>query len=279
MRNIVDDYDIDVHIHLPETEVAKDVSINGAAAAVALISLMIGIPARRDVAILGELTLAGILWPLEQVNEAEVYTARCGKIKHLIVPEENILQLQRIGLDVLQDLSVTGASYLMDVLHILFPHPGARNQQITVPIPTPSPVKDLGSNGTKFPNGNTNGGDSLPVNCIIQPIKDTGLISLLNPRLYMINSNLGLPHTHVHNHGLAHTHGQAMTAPPLAVAGTMPIQTTNIGIVHANHDLRSPLTFNNHDVNQSINQATTSHNQQIIGHSHNESNYSTLFLY
>ena len=116
MQHIHEGYDIDVHIHLPETNVTKDVSIHGAVAAIALISSMTGIPVKKGVVILGELTLAGILWPLEHVNKTEVYTARGGNMKHLILPQENVIQLQNLNEDILKDLSITGASSLLDVL-------------------------------------------------------------------------------------------------------------------------------------------------------------------
>lgn len=111
---------VDIHVHLPETEVAKDVSINGAAAAVSMISVMTGLCVRQDVAILGEITLAGVLWPLEQVNEAEVSTARQANIRHLILPEDNVRQIERVPDDVRDGLKITGIVRLMDVLPLLF---------------------------------------------------------------------------------------------------------------------------------------------------------------
>ena len=111
---------MDVHVHLPETEVAKDVSINGAAVAVSLISVMTGVAVLPNVAILGEITLAGVLWPLEQVNEAEVMTARDNNITHLILPEDNLSQIEKVSADLRDGLKVTGAVRLMDVLEYIF---------------------------------------------------------------------------------------------------------------------------------------------------------------
>jgi ATP-dependent Lon protease len=68
---------VDVHVHLPLTEVAKDVSINGAAAAVSLIAVMASVKVRPEVAILGEITLAGVLWPLEQVRPSHSHLHGC----------------------------------------------------------------------------------------------------------------------------------------------------------------------------------------------------------
>ncbi len=51
MREMENNTEVDVHIHLPETEVVKDVSINGAAAAVSLISLMTGMHVRMYVGV------------------------------------------------------------------------------------------------------------------------------------------------------------------------------------------------------------------------------------
>ncbi len=111
---------LDVHVHLPETEVAKDVSINGAAAAVSMISVMTGLAVRPDVAVLGEITLAGVLWPLEQVNEAEVKTAIDARISHLILPMDNVRQIEKVPKEMRRGLRVTGAVRLMDVINQLF---------------------------------------------------------------------------------------------------------------------------------------------------------------
>jgi hypothetical protein len=111
---------LDVHVHLPETEVAKDVSINGAAAAVSMIAVMTGLPVRPDVAVLGEITLAGVLWPLEQVNEAEVKTAIDARISHLILPMDNVRQIEKVPKEMRRGLRVTGAVRLMDVIDQLF---------------------------------------------------------------------------------------------------------------------------------------------------------------
>lgn len=116
---------VDIHVHLPETEVAKDVSINGAAAAVSMISVMTGLCVRQDVAILGEITLAGVLWPLEQVNEAEVSTARQANITHLILPEDNVRQIERVPHEIRDGLKITGIVRLMDILPLLFLPPSS----------------------------------------------------------------------------------------------------------------------------------------------------------
>ncbi len=114
---------LDMHVHLPETEVAKDVSINGAAAAVSMVAVMTGLPVRPDVAVLGEITLAGVLWPLEQVNEAEVKTAIDAHITHLILPMDNVRQIEKVPKEMRRGLRVTGAVRLLDVIEQLFLSP------------------------------------------------------------------------------------------------------------------------------------------------------------
>jgi ATP-dependent Lon protease len=126
---------IDMHVHLPETELAKDVSIYGAASATSMISIMTGLPVRPDVAVLGEITLAGVLWPLEQVNEAEVLTAKSANIRHLIVPEDNLRQMQRVSPELKRGLKITGAVRLMDVLDVLFEVNGAKTAPMDVAGP------------------------------------------------------------------------------------------------------------------------------------------------
>jgi ATP-dependent Lon protease len=54
------------------------------------------------------------------VNEAEVRTALDGNIQHLIVPQENLAQIEKVPLELRKGLKVTGVCRLMDVLDQLF---------------------------------------------------------------------------------------------------------------------------------------------------------------
>jgi len=100
---------MDIHIHLPAGAIAKDGPSAGAAIAVAIISLLTDRPARRDVAITGEMTLTGQLLPVGGIREKVIAAARGGVTKVLLPTRndeevatlsddiKNSLQLQLVG--------------------------------------------------------------------------------------------------------------------------------------------------------------------------------------
>src|SRR6266404_4314943 len=78
----------DIHVHVPEGATPKDGPSAGVAMATAIVSMMTGIPVRRDLAMTGEITLRGRVWPIAGLKEKLPSTLRCG-IKTGIIPEEN----------------------------------------------------------------------------------------------------------------------------------------------------------------------------------------------
>lgn len=79
---------LDIHIHIPSGAIPKDGPSAGITIFFALLSLFLNRPARRDVALTGELTLTGRILPVEGVREKLLAAQRAG-IKTVILPEKN----------------------------------------------------------------------------------------------------------------------------------------------------------------------------------------------
>jgi len=85
----------DIHIHIPAGAVPKDGPSAGITVAMALISLLTGRPARRDVALTGELTLSGRILPVGGIREKILAAQRAG-VKVVIFPQRNEIDVNSL---------------------------------------------------------------------------------------------------------------------------------------------------------------------------------------
>jgi ATP-dependent Lon protease len=95
----------DIHIHVPAGSIPKDGPSAGATIALALISLLTGRPARRDVAISGEITLSGRILPVGGIKE-KLLAARQAGVKIVVMPNKNSIDLKSIHQDVKKGLEI-----------------------------------------------------------------------------------------------------------------------------------------------------------------------------
>ena len=75
-------------MHVPEGATPKDGPSAGVAMVSAIVSVMTGIPVRRDVAMTGEITLRGRVLPIGGLKE-KLFAAARGGMKTVLIPEEN----------------------------------------------------------------------------------------------------------------------------------------------------------------------------------------------
>jgi ATP-dependent Lon protease len=105
----------DIHIHVPAGAVPKDGPSAGITMATALASAVTGRPARRDVAMTGEITLRGRVLPIGGLKEKVLAAHRAG-IKTVIVPEENQKDLIEIPGNVRKQMKIVLVAHMDEVL-------------------------------------------------------------------------------------------------------------------------------------------------------------------
>jgi ATP-dependent Lon protease len=111
--NIPEDFfdNHDIHIHVPAGAIPKDGPSAGATIAIALISLLTGRPARKDVAVSGELTLSGRILPIGGIKE-KLLAARQAGVKVVVLPLKNQVDVETLPEDVKKGLEI----YLVDTI-------------------------------------------------------------------------------------------------------------------------------------------------------------------
>ena len=122
----------DIHVHVPEGATPKDGPSAGIAMVTAIVSVMTGIPVRKDVAMTGEITLRGRVLPIGGLKE-KLLAALRGGIKKVMIPEENAKDLAEIPDSVKNGMEIIPVSHVSEVLkHALVRQP--------VPIEWTEPV-------------------------------------------------------------------------------------------------------------------------------------------
>ncbi|WP_062202837.1 endopeptidase La [Aureimonas sp. AU12] len=109
----------DIHVHVPEGATPKDGPSAGVAMATAIISVMTGIPVRRDIAMTGEITLRGRVLPIGGLKEKLLAALRGGMTK-VLIPEENAKDLVDIPDNVKNALEIVPVSRMGEVLQHAF---------------------------------------------------------------------------------------------------------------------------------------------------------------
>jgi ATP-dependent Lon protease len=105
----------DIHVHVPEGATPKDGPSAGVAMVTAIVSVMTGIPVRRDVAMTGEITLRGRVLPIGGLKE-KLLAAQRGGIKTVLIPEENAKDLVEINESIKKGLDIIPVTRMDEVL-------------------------------------------------------------------------------------------------------------------------------------------------------------------
>jgi ATP-dependent Lon protease len=133
---------VDIHVHVPEGATPKDGPSAGVAMATSIISVITGIPVRRDVAMTGEVTLRGRVLPIGGLKEKLLAALRAG-IKTVLIPQENEKDLAEIPDNVKQGLNIVPVATVEEVLKVALvrtPEPIVWEEPLDDAVTTPVPV-------------------------------------------------------------------------------------------------------------------------------------------
>ena len=105
----------DIHVHVPEGATPKDGPSAGIAMATSIVSVLTGIPVRRDVAMTGEITLRGRVLPIGGLKEKLLAALRAG-ITTVFIPKENEKDLADIPDNVKKNLKLIPVADVDEVI-------------------------------------------------------------------------------------------------------------------------------------------------------------------
>ena len=104
----------DMHVHVPEGATPKDGPSAGIAMTLSMVSALTGIPVRADVAMTGEITLRGEVLPIGGLKE-KLLAALRGGIKHVLIPKDNVKDLEEIPQNVKDGLEIHAVKWIDEV--------------------------------------------------------------------------------------------------------------------------------------------------------------------
>ena len=105
----------DIHVHVPDGATPKDGPSAGLAMVTSIVSVLTGIPVRKDIAMTGEVSLRGNAMPIGGLKE-KLLAALRGGIKTVLIPEENEKDLAEIPDNGKQGLELIPVKHVSEVL-------------------------------------------------------------------------------------------------------------------------------------------------------------------
>ena len=136
---------VDIHIHVPEGATPKDGPSAGIAISTAIVSALIRKPVKHDLAMTGEITLRGRVLPIGGLKE-KILAAHRGKVKTVIIPQENEKDLKEIRESILKDIKIKIVEHMDEVLEAAIISDVPVLRDIAIPPPTMAIDDGIGAN-------------------------------------------------------------------------------------------------------------------------------------
>jgi len=105
----------DIHVHMPEGATPKDGPSAGVGMMTAIVSVLTGIPVRKDIAMTGEITLRGRVLPIGGLKE-KLLAALRGGVKTVLIPKDNEKDLAEIPDNVKEGMEIIPVETADEVL-------------------------------------------------------------------------------------------------------------------------------------------------------------------
>ena len=112
----------DIHVHVPEGATPKDGPSAGVAMVASMVSVLTGIPIRRDLAMTGEITLRGRVLPIGGLKEKLLAAVR-GGLSTVLIPRENMKDLADVSNNITKKITVFPVATIDEVLEFAMTEP------------------------------------------------------------------------------------------------------------------------------------------------------------
>ncbi len=108
----------DIHVHMPSGAIPKDGPSAGTTICAAIVSLLTARPARREVAMSGEMTLSGQILPVSGIREKTLAAHRAG-VKLVVFPGSNRIDVESLPRELTTGLRVVLVDEIVELLELV----------------------------------------------------------------------------------------------------------------------------------------------------------------
>jgi ATP-dependent Lon protease len=130
---------IDIHVHVPEGAIPKDGPSAGITIATSIVSALLKIPVRREVAMTGEITLRGRVLPIGGLKE-KIIAAHRHQIKTVLIPRDNEKDIKEIPSRILKAVDLVSVEHMDEVLKKALALDDPESLFKAPPMPAPEPA-------------------------------------------------------------------------------------------------------------------------------------------